>query len=1471
MKLVKSLAAVLLAIAGSAQAQVVTTVAGTGWIIPKLNMPGPEAPLGLVRAMRPDRDGNLLVLDALNHIVFRVSADGTFTSVAGNGLAGPAGDGGPATRAALDFPEAITADPSGNIYIADSGGARVRRVDPDGIISTVAGGGTSSISNGAIATQVRFSDIESMAVLPGGDLLVVDQSLNRIIRIDASGTLSLFAGNGSFECGAGLDGPATESALCDPSELLVDPAGNLYFLDKTSLVSGGKAVRKISPDGIITSYAGNGQLGQPVDGAPALETPIEAVSLAFDREGRLLIMSGFIGTGSGRRTTIVRVNEGVAEIVRAQGLSEFIPLTIGVLPDHSIVFGTFQPSRISRIRADGVIEKFAGTERFGYSGDGGPAILAQFNAPTGIEVGPDGNLYITDTANGRVRRMTRQGVVTTIAGNGEFVFDVDLEQITAVPAVLAPMLLPTGITFGADGNLYYFSSFGLHQLGTDGIQYTASYGTQAPGFITFDTQRRLILIDTMRHIAIRINAAGAELFSGTGFGQSTGDGGLARNASLANPTGVLGVPDGSVLIAETNGHRIRRVAPSGIISTWAGNGEATGTMPSERVRASETSITAPSGLALDRAGNVLVRSNGYISRITPSGELTVIAGVGPKGVIYGDGGPASRAALSPGGGLAVDTDGGIFFTEPNYNRIRKILATAPSFSASPSSLDFSGASGGAPPRPQTITVIGGVPSLGFTVRVRTASGGNWLTADASEAAAPRLLRITANPASLAAGTYTGTVELEAPFGSPRTITINVRFTVGASLPANLQVDQSALSFTYPRTARRRGQLLVLSNSGSGSISYEAAASNGSYLVITPARGTVTAGSPLALRVEAEPGTRRSGTYRDTINIRWTGAARTVSTVMTISDREQGILLSQAGLSFQAVAQGGIVPPQSFRVINTGNGSMAWRATASTLAGGPGWLRVAPANGVSQAGQTAPAVEVRIAQEGLAPGVYYGLVQVESIGAANTPHVLTVSLEVLPAGSRPGSVVQPRELSFQVTEGQSASSDDLTVYNLTGSPVTFRSSAPPLGPDSQILYAPIDARVAPNDPQRIVVQPNTAALPAGSHRGSIALQFDDGTVRQVDVNIVVTPRGLSQSTKIDPRRGADGCTPKALVPSIRSIGQAASVPAGWPTAVVAELRDDCGRAVDDGAVTMSFSNGDPPVALQSVRDGVWHGTWAPRSASTGTVTIRMQAEDRVLNLRGEREIAADLRAGQDPPEVLSGGVVNTPSPTVTAPVSPGGLITVNGARITVNQTLSAPPRQNLPTRLQDTEIIVGGRRLPLFAASVDKAEAMLPFDLTPNTSHQVLVRRGLTYSKPIAIDVAPAQPSVLLNTQAGGGQALAEVRRPGANAFLNTPANTARPGDTIAIFCTGLGPVTAALEAGQLTPQGAALRVAAAVRARIGGVEAQVAQASLVEGEIGRYQVVVTIPAPVTPGDRVPVEIEAEGLTSAPATLAIRAQ
>ncbi len=1241
--------AVALAVSTVAFGQgVVTTVAGTGWILPRLTMPAAETPLGFVRHLTLDRDGNLLLLDAFNHMVFRSSNDGTLTGIAGNGLAGPAGGEVPATRAALSFPAAFAADRFGNIYIADDQSSYIRKVDSRGIISVIAGVGVRAPAEGVRALDVTFGDIDSMAALPNGDILVSDHAHFRIFRIDAAGIVRVFAGSGGQRCGSGIGGPATAAELCQPRNLVTDRQGNAYFSSFSSAVSRGAAVRRVGLDGMIVTVAGSGALGRPVNGAPATESPLEPVAMALDSEGRMVIASGFVSTSGQRTGDLVRVAAGGSiEILPAGGLDSDVPVGMAVLPDGSVVYATFQPTRIVRIRPGGTPELFAGSGKFGFGGDGGPATQALLNGPTGLAVDSFGNLYIADTGNGRIRAVNSRGFITTLAGNGEFVKTINLDDLVSSPPVEWPLFLPVGIAVTQEGILVFTSSFGVHFMLGDTL-LTAGYATRTPGGIAFDgataeTYAGILFVDTAQHVAYRVpsNGEGVDVLAGAGAPASTGDGGPSTAAALNSPIGIAAAADRSVYISEGGGHRIRKISPNGIISTFAGNGRASAArMPAGPVAATGVTLTNPGGIALDAAGNLLVKSAGHISRITPDGQLRVIAGIGPRGVIAGDGGLATNAALATAGGIAVDAQGNIYFAEADFNRVRKILAQPPSFQASPATLEFSAASAGPPPRPQTVNVLSSVPSLGFNVQVRTANGGSWLSAGIASGVTPRLLQITASPAALAPGTYTGTIDLTAPNGSPRTVSINVRFTVGAALPANLQVDRTSLSFTYPRTARKRAQQLLLSNTGSGTVTYDVSVAAGSFLAVTPVRGSVAAAAPFALRVEADPASRAPGTYRDTITIRWSGGTLSVNAVMTISDREQAILLSQSGLSFQAVAQGGVTPPQSFGVINSGNGVMPWRVTTSTLAGGS-WLRVSPDSGATDASsQNVPSVQVGIDQAGLEPGVYYGLVQVESQGAANTPHVLTVALEVLPPGARPGSVVQPRELTFRVVEGQSGGSEDLTVFNLTGNTVGYRSSAQSLSSTQEMVYAPIDASVAPREPQRVVVQPQTFNLPAGTHRSSMAFQFDDGTVRQVDVSVVVARGGLSSSTKIDPRRGADGCTPGRLLPAVRSLGQGSSVPAGWPAGVVVEVQDECGRQIDDGAVTMSFSNGDPPVALQSVKDGLWHGTWASRSAAGGAVTVKVQAEDKVLNIQGEREVLADLRAAYDPPEIRSEGVLNS---------------------------------------------------------------------------------------------------------------------------------------------------------------------------------------------------------------------------------------
>jgi hypothetical protein len=326
------------------------------------------------------------------------------------------------------------------------------------------------------------------------------------------------------------------------------------------------------------------------------------------------------------------------------------------------------------------------------------------------------------------------------------------------------------------------------------------------------------------------------------------------------------------------------------------------------------------------------------------------------------------------------------------------------------------------------------------VSVQTANGGNWLSAGASSGNTPELLAITTDPSSLPPGTYTGTITVAPAAATPASLTLTVTFTVGAALPPQLSVDQPNLSFTYPAGAPAHSETLKVSNAGDGALAFTDTATThpgGSWLAVTPVSGSVSPGAPVALTVTANPSNLPTGTYAGSLTIESNGGGTiTVPVNLAISSLSQALLLTQSGMSFTGVAQGGVVPPQSFGVVNLGTGSLAWAASVSTLAGG-NWLSATPASGSSNASQAAPQVAVSVNPSGLAAGDYYGLVQIDAPGAANTPQVVTAFLTVLPAGSDPGASVQPAELFFTVApNAESPGSQDVLVYSIGAAAQTF---------------------------------------------------------------------------------------------------------------------------------------------------------------------------------------------------------------------------------------------------------------------------------------------------------------------------------------------------------------------------------------------------------------------------------------------------
>src|SRR5215217_9327185 len=303
----------------------------------------------------------------------RAQKPATMETVSGDG-GEQLGDGGPATEAGLCGPTDVALDAEGNMYISDTGeycsgpgGDTVRKVDPHGTITTVAGTGEAGFSgDGGPATKARLDFPSAVAVDREGNLYIADGSNYRIRKVDEGGIITTFAGTGKARH-SGDGGPATSAQLREPDQMTFDAKGNLYLADYTS-------VRKIDPSGTITTVAGTGRFGFSGDGGPATEAKLTASDVALDDKGNLYISD----------------------------------------TEHH---------RIRKVDRDGIIHTVAGTGKEGYSGDGGPATKAALALPTGIAVDGEGNLFIACHHNSRVRKVDRNGTITTFAGTGQMGFN----------------------------------------------------------------------------------------------------------------------------------------------------------------------------------------------------------------------------------------------------------------------------------------------------------------------------------------------------------------------------------------------------------------------------------------------------------------------------------------------------------------------------------------------------------------------------------------------------------------------------------------------------------------------------------------------------------------------------------------------------------------------------------------------------------------------------------------------------------------------------------------------------------------------------------------------------------------------------------------------------------------------------------------------------------------------------------------
>ncbi len=630
--------------------------------------PATEAQILIPRGVGVDRDDNVYVPDGNNRIRRIDGKTGIITTIAGTGEAGFSGDGGPATAARINDPSFLAVRSDGTVYFIDHGNYRIRKVSTSGIISTVAGTGVPGESgDGGPATSaqfnVGFSDVGALAVAPNGDLFLLETEGGRLRKIDvATGIISTI-----------LDKDPHGNPLSFPDALTVDSAGNVYCSTGTNIV-------ELDASGRLLDFWGAGG-GFSEDGTPAKEALLaNPRGLAVDGAGNILYSEEGIrrvrkiNRATGRIETVAGISPAVLGVPGPAVGALFNSFfgDVAVLPNGTLLLGLDEDRRIFSIDASGRIDYFAGSGTTFGGIEELPALEASVTAKGGIDVDSAGGVYFADT--GRIGRIGPDGIVRWISGGSQNPFGGCGYDGDGGPAVDASLCQPWDVSLDPQGN----------------------------AFIADTNNNRIRRIDAKTGIITTVAGTGpSNGFENYGHGTYCGDGGPAVNACLNTPDALAVEPDGTIYVDDTGNRRLRKIDPSGVISTF--RDESTGNM-------------LPDGY-----GGLFLAISMWLAHILPDGTFWAVAGNGERG-FSGDGGPAREARISSGYAIARDAEGNLFFWDPGNERVRavrfgavlappnaQILATLGDGQSAPAATVF------ASPLEVTVKTEGGIPAPGVRV------------------------------------------------------------------------------------------------------------------------------------------------------------------------------------------------------------------------------------------------------------------------------------------------------------------------------------------------------------------------------------------------------------------------------------------------------------------------------------------------------------------------------------------------------------------------------------------------------------------------------------------------------------------------------------------------------------------------------------------------------------------------------------
>ncbi len=689
----------------------------------------------------------------------------------------------------------------------------------------------------------------------------------------------------------------------------------------------------------------------------------------------------------------------------------------------------------------------------------------------------------------------------------------------------------------------------------------------------------------------------------------------------------------------------------------------------------------------------------------------------------------------------------------------------------------------------------------------------------------------------------------------------------------LSIEGGAVSFNFTQGATAsQTRTIRLVNKGALARSVSATATSQPRGWLSSSSGaSVAAFSSTALSITANPTGLLPGVYSGSVEIVASGDANekfTVPAVIAITASGPNLTVSQTGVTFEIQQGSPAAPSHTFQVGGTTATALQFSATATTITGGS-WLRVSPAASSASA-TTAAGVTATVSAAGLSAGQYFGQIEIRADGANNSPRTVNAVLNVLAANAPVAPLISPTAVVLVQRPGAAVAPQTVTVTNVSNTTIPAGFAVAFDGSTTGWFTAKVSAAtVAPGQTVNFEVSRQTSVrLAPGVYTGELSLRLG-GNQRRVAVVLVIPPvpgnTASAFSAAVTPQ--LEGCTPTKLVPVFTTLGSAFAVTAAWPSALEMRVVDDCGDPLLRGAVTVSFNNSEPPLVMSPTGEGRWSGTWQPKAGSQNVV---LSAEARTAEaplLAGAAQIGGAAASNTTTPVIASGGVVNAATPAAGVPLAPGTYVSIYGSAMASGLTVAASTP--FPTDLAGTQVLLAGRRLPLYFTVDGQINALVPYDVPLNVPQLLVVRRGNALSTPESVVVAQAQPAVFTKNQSGTGEGIVVGAKPDGTQFLVSPTAPATAGDVLIIYCSGLGAVDVPTAAGTTAPSSPLARTANPVTVTVGGRNATVLFSGLTPSTVGLYQVNALVPEGVTPGSAVELLLSTAGRSSGAVTVAIR--